>query len=63
MPPKVTFTKEDVIQAAFEIVQKRGVKLFTARRIAKKLKSSTAPVYSHFKSMLRSSVTRIAAEQ
>ena len=51
MPPKITFTKEDVITASFKIAQKKGLKNLTARRIAKRLKSSTAPVYSNFSSM------------
>lgn len=51
MPPKVKFTKDDVIQAALEIVEKHGRKELTARNVARKLRSSTAPVYSHFKTM------------
>ena len=51
MPPKITFTKEDIIQAAFEIVQEKGIQILTARKVAERLKSSTAPVYSCFKSM------------
>ena len=51
MPPKVTFIKEDVIQAAFSIVQEQGLKRLSARKVAQRLKSSTAPVYSHFNSM------------
>lgn len=53
MPPKTVFTREDVIKAAFKIVRNLGIKNLSARRIAKKLKSSTAPVYSNFKSMDR----------
>lgn len=51
MPPNVKFNKDDVINAAFEIVEERGLKELTARNVAKKLSSSTAPVYSHFKTM------------
>ena len=51
MPPKTVFTKDDVIQAAFEVVQEQGIQALTAREVAKKLKSSTAPVYSNFESM------------
>jgi len=51
MPPKTVFTKDDVIQAAFEIVQEQGIQALTAREVARKLKSSTAPVYSNFESM------------
>lgn len=48
MPPKTKFTKKDVVQAAFDIVQEQGIQKLTARKVAQKLKSSTAPVYSHF---------------
>jgi AcrR family transcriptional regulator len=51
MPPKTVFTKDDVVTAAFEVVQQQGIKALTAREVAKKLKSSTAPVYSNFESM------------
>ena len=51
MPPKVSITKELVLEAAFEIVQEDGLKGLTARHIAKRLDCSTAPVYSTFKSM------------
>jgi AcrR family transcriptional regulator len=51
MPPKTVFTKDDVVTAAFEVVQHQGIKALTAREVAQKLKSSTAPVYSNFESM------------
>lgn len=58
MPPKTVFNREDVINAAFELVKKNGFREFTARKIAEELNSSTAPVYSCFKNMdeLRSEV-------
>ncbi len=51
MPPKTRFTKEQVVRAAFAIIDKRGLKALSAREVARKLKSSTAPVYSYFKTM------------
>jgi AcrR family transcriptional regulator len=51
MPPKIVFSREDVIQAAYDIVRAQGLKKLSARKIAVKLKSSTAPVYSQFSSM------------
>ncbi len=51
MPPKTVFTKDDVIQAGFEIIQEQGFQALTAREVARALKSSTAPVYSNFESM------------
>jgi len=51
MPPKVTFTRDDVIDAAFNIVREEGLRDLSARKIAEHLNSSTAPVYSYFASM------------
>lgn len=51
MPPKVTFTKEYVIEAAYEILRESGIEELSARKIAEKLNCSTAPVYSTFESM------------
>ena len=51
MPPKTTFSKEDVLQAAFSLVEKKGLKELTARNVAAKLDSSTAPVYSSYDSI------------
>ena len=64
MPPKIVFTREDVIQAAFDLVRKEGLKKLTVRKIAQRLKSSTAPVYSQFSSMkeLRLEVLRKAED-
>ncbi len=51
MPPKVKFSKADLIKAAIEIVERGGLKDLTARNVATKLDSSTAPVYKHFSAM------------
>lgn len=51
MPPKTVFTRDDVINTAFRVVQEKGIQSLTAREVAKRLKSSTAPVYSNFESM------------
>jgi hypothetical protein len=51
MPPKQTFTKEIVEQAAFDVVRSGGYALLSARTVSEKLGSSTMPIYSHMKSM------------
>lgn len=51
MPPKTTFAREDVVNAAFEIVREKGFRELTSRRIAERIGASTAPVYSCFSSM------------
>lgn len=51
MPPKIIFNKSDIIDASLKIVREKGFKQLSAREVAKKLSSSTRPVYEHFHSM------------
>lgn len=51
MPPKFKFSKEAIIQTAFDIVRKLGWKGLSARSIARELDSSSKPIYGYFKSM------------
>ena len=51
MPPKQKYTKQAIIDAAFELATKQGIKGLTARKVADQLKCSTAPVYSYFENM------------
>lgn len=51
MGPKVKFTKEQIIGAAFEIAQTEGIDSITMRKIAEKMGSSVAPIYVNFKNV------------
>lgn len=51
MPPKIKVTKEDVINAAVEIVRNSGSQAINARTIASVLNCSTQPVFSNFATM------------
>ena len=51
MPPKIKYSEDDIINAAFSVVRKSGWKNCTARSIAKELGSSTMPIYSCIASM------------
>jgi AcrR family transcriptional regulator len=51
MTQRVFYTKEAVLEAAFELTREKGWAAVTARNIAKKLGSSTMPIYSSMKSM------------
>ena len=51
MARKTTFSREDVEQAAMEILEAEGAAAVTARRVADALGASTAPVYSNYASM------------
>ncbi len=51
MPPKVKVTKEDIINAAVDIVRSNGAQAVNARTIALALKCSTQPVFSNYATM------------
>ncbi|WP_313340023.1 helix-turn-helix domain-containing protein [Sedimentibacter sp.] len=51
MPPKTKFNKENIIEAAFEIVKENGFSAITARSVAKRLGSSVAPIYVNFETI------------
>ena len=51
MGPKVKFTREQIIDSAFEIAQTEGIDSITMRKIAEKMGSSVAPIYVNFKSV------------
>lgn len=62
MPPKVKFSKEQIVFAALDIVREQGITALTARAVADKLNCSVAPVFSVFENMdeLREEVIRQA---
>ncbi len=51
MPPKVKITKEEIVDAAVELVRKNGDQAINARTIASMLCCSTQPVFSNFATM------------
>lgn len=51
MPPNAKFTKEEIIETAFNIVRSKGFDALTARSIGAKLGSSARPIFTVFKSM------------
>jgi len=51
MPPTVTFTKELIVKTACDLVEEQGWEMLTARNVAARLSSSTAPIYSCFASI------------
>lgn len=51
MPPKVKNTKEDIVNAAVEIVRIGGSQAINARTIAIMLNCSTQPIFSNFATM------------
>ncbi len=51
MPPKVKITKEEIINAAVDIVRNSGAQSLNARTVASVLQCSTQPVFSNFATM------------
>lgn len=51
MPPKVKISKEDIVNAAVEIVRKDGAQAINARTLAAALGCSTQPIFSNFATM------------
>ena len=51
MPPKFKFTKEEIVNAAFKIVRRKGWGALTTRSLGVELGSSSRPIYSFFKSI------------
>ena len=51
MPPKIKTTREDIVNAAVEIVRAQGAQAVNARTVATLLGCSTQPVFSNFATM------------
>ena len=64
MPPKVKFTKEEIVQAALEVARVKGAAEVTTRDIAAQLGVSTRPIFTWFRSMdeVRAEIRRAAEE-
>lgn len=65
MVRRLLFRREDVVAAALAVVRESGFGNLSARRVARRLGASTAPVYSNFASMdeLAGAVKLAIAEQ
>lgn len=50
MPKKAKFTREEITEAAFSLVREEGAKALTARSLAARLGTSTAPIFTVFDS-------------
>ena len=51
MPPKAKFTRDEVIQAALDLIRENGAGALSARALGTKLGSSARPVFTVFQSM------------
>ncbi len=51
MPPKPKFTKEEIVQAALEIVSQKGAEALTAKELGEALGTSARPIFTVFTGM------------
>lgn len=51
MPPKAKFSREEIIDAAINIVREDGFDALTSRALGKKLGSSARPIFTVFQNM------------
>lgn len=60
MPPKQKYTKERIIDTAFDLAKVDGIENLTARKLADALGSSVAPIYANFEDIeaLKKSVVK-----
>ena len=51
MPPKPKFTKQEIIDAALQLVSEKGMEALTSRDLGARLGSSARPIFTVFRSM------------
>lgn len=65
MAPKKQFSREQIVNAAFEIAKTHGISGLTVRQVAEELGSSVAPIYVNFRDIAelkQAVVQRVFAE-
>ncbi|MDY5577763.1 MAG: TetR/AcrR family transcriptional regulator [Lachnospiraceae bacterium] len=65
MPPKAKYTRDEIIQKAFEMARKNGIDSVVARELGKELGTSSSPIFTAFKNMeeLQSEVRKVAMKE
>ena len=51
MPPKVKFTREEIIDGAIELVRESGIEMLTSRELGKRLGVTARPIFTAFENM------------
>lgn len=51
MPPKAKYTKEEIVEIAFQMARENGIESVVARELGKKLGTSSSPIFTAFKNM------------
>lgn len=64
MPPSVRFSREAVLNAAYQLVRREGPNALNARAVARELGGSTQPIFRLFSGMeeLKQAVTELALD-
>ncbi|MBO5208190.1 MAG: TetR/AcrR family transcriptional regulator [Lachnospiraceae bacterium] len=65
MPPKAKYTREEIINKAFEMARKKGIDSVVARELGKELGTSSSPIFTAFKNMeeLQNEVRKVAMRE
>jgi len=51
MPPKARYTRDEIIEKAFQMVREKGIESVVARELGKELGTSSSPIFTAFKNM------------
>ncbi len=65
MPPKAKYTREEIVQIAFQMTREKGIEAVVARELGKKLGTSSSPIFTAFKNMeeLQQEVRKVALQE
>lgn len=65
MPPKAKYTREEIINKAFEMARKNGIESVVARELGKELGTSSSPIFTAFKNMeeVQQEVRKVAMKE
>ncbi len=65
MPPSVRFSRESVLNAAYQLIRREGPAALNARAVAKELGGSTQPIFRLFTNMeeLRGAVIELSLQE
>ena len=51
MPPTIKFQKQEIVEAALNVARRKGIDAVTAREVAKELRVSVGPIFTHYDTM------------
>lgn len=65
MPPRPKYTKEEIVDAAYELTREKGIDAVVAREVGKRLHTSASPIFTVWNSMeeLKEEVWKLAKQK